>query len=66
MRGKGLAKRPDCPFMHPDCFALMCGEKCWCLDDTHFREGQDCPFYKPENQVSHEIMMNKYREAAEG
>lgn len=52
---------PDCRHNHPDCFALIMG-KCWCLEDTEFKNGRDCPFYKPENEVDHNIVIKKYLE----
>lgn len=56
-------ERPTCPFDHPDCFALLVNDhRCWCLDDTKFKKGRDCPFYKPEIEVSHELIVQKYLE----
>lgn len=55
---------PECPFMvdHSDCFSLTYGHLCFCLQDTNFKNGRDCPFYKPESEVDHEIVMKKYLE----
>ena len=52
---------PDCRYSHPDCFALIMG-KCWCLENTEFKNGRDCPFYKPENEVDFNIIIKKYKE----
>ena len=58
---KNRVEYPECPFEHHDCFALTGVHQCWCLDDTNFGK-RDCPFYKPDSEISHEIMMKKYRE----
>ena len=58
---KKTDKYPDCPFEHHDCFARRWDGKCFCLDNTDFGK-RDCPFYKPESKVSHDIIMKKYEE----
>ena len=58
---KNADKYPECPFEHHDCFALIRNHQCWCLSDTDFGN-RDCPFYKPGNEVSHEIVIKKYLE----
>lgn len=40
-------KVPQCPFNHPECFALIPSKHtCYALQDTDFGPGRDCPFYK--------------------
>ena len=58
--------RPNCPFNKFDCFAMMSGNRCWCLDSTDFKPGQECPFYKKEEDVDHVWVMKKYKEEAQG
>lgn len=62
MSNKKRKERPLCPFTHEDCFALMQEHRCFCLDDTKFKEGRDCPFYKTESEVDHDIIVKKYME----
>jgi len=54
---------PYCLFDHPDCFAFIrTTGKCFCLENTKFKPGRDCPFYKPEDQVEPRIIAKKYLE----
>lgn len=52
---------PGCIHNHPDCFALLPGGRCWCLNDTDFG-GRDCPFRKPAAEIPPEIMREKAKE----
>lgn len=58
--------RPDCPFTHFDCFSLMSGKRCFCLDNTDFpAEVKVCPFYKTDEEVDFTIIYQKNKEESE-
>ena len=59
-------KYPLCPFDHPECFARNKNWKCMILEDTTFKPGRDCPFYKHIKDVDLDtIMMILVAEAEE-
>lgn len=59
-------ERPRCPFQHIDCFAYMNGSKCFCLDNTKFPKGKECPFYKSNpDDYDPKFLMKKYKEELE-
>ena len=52
---------PDCPFEKRDCFAYMRNGLCHCLQNTSgWVYKEECPFYKPEDKVDHELVLAKY------
>ena len=61
MKSKQTTVRAKCD-MHPDCFAYKDGI-CVCLSRNDF-DG-DCPFYKPNTEVSMEEIREECRAYAE-
>lgn len=49
-RKKTTPDYPKCPFKLSDCFALIPGHLCYCLEDTNFDSERECPFYKTEKE----------------
>ena len=53
---------PKCLQHKTDCFGYTINGKCCILDNTRFKEGRECPFYKPESAVSPELLVKKYED----
>jgi hypothetical protein len=63
MPQRNVDDRPFCKQNRTDCFAfLQRTGRCFALQDTEFKNGKICPFYKKENEVDPRIIAEKYME----
>jgi len=50
---------PKCSQNRTDCFANESGNICIALSNTQFKDGRQCPFYKPKDQERKVIKLRK-------